>query len=115
MPAKKKVLDVEVECCRAPECCDMRGMLSFLIMHLLSKKKMYGSEIADEIAARKGDKPNPGTIYPTLKYMEKNGLIESSRERNTKVYKLTPAGREGLLEAKEFFLQAYGDILLEAM
>ncbi len=115
MPDKKKRLDIVVECCRAPQCCDMRGMLSFLIMHLLSKKKMYGSEIAVEIAARKGDKPNPGTLYPTLKYMEKKGLIESSKEKNTKVYKLTPAGREGLQMAKEFFLQAYGDILLEAM
>ncbi|MBU0685245.1 MAG: PadR family transcriptional regulator [Thermoplasmatota archaeon] len=115
MPGKKKGFDIEVECCRAPKCCDMRGMLSFLIMHLLSKKRMYGSEIAGEIAARKGDKPNPGTLYPTLKYMEKKGLIESSKERNTKVYRLTPAGREGLLKAKEFFIQAYGDILLEAM
>lgn len=115
MPDKRKRIDIEVDCCRAPKCCDMRGMLSFLIMHLLSKKKMYGSEIADEIAARKGDKPNPGTLYPTLKHMERKGLIESSKERNTKVYRLTPAGREGLLNAKEFFIQAYGDILLEAM
>jgi len=115
MPGKKKEIDIEVECCRAPECCDMRGMLRFMIMHLLSKNKMYGSEIANEIAARKGDKPNPGTLYPTLKYMEKNGLIESSKEMNRKVYRLTPAGKEGLLKAKEFFIQVYGDILLEAM
>jgi DNA-binding PadR family transcriptional regulator len=31
-------------------CCDMRGMLGFLILFLLSKKPMHGQEIADEIA-----------------------------------------------------------------
>jgi hypothetical protein len=33
-------------------CCDMRGMLGFLILFLLSKKPMHGQEIADEIARR---------------------------------------------------------------
>ncbi len=92
----------------------MRGLLSFLILHLLSKKKMYGVEIADEIALRKAEKPNPGTLYPTLKQLESRGLIESAKEGNTKYYKLTPAGREGLRTAKEFFIQAYADIVLES-
>ncbi len=114
MPGKKKV-QIVVECCRAPECCDMRGMLSFLILHVLSKKRMYGMEIAEEIAKRKADKPNPGTLYPTLKELEKKGLIESVKEGNTRFYKITPAGKEGLQRAKEFFIQAYGDIVLESM
>ena len=91
----------------------MRGLLSFLILHLLSKKRMYGVEIADEIARRKAEKPNPGTLYPTLKELERKGLIESSLEGKTKYYKLTAAGREGLKSAKEFFIQAYADIVLE--
>lgn len=115
MPARKKADEIIVECCRAPACCDMRGLLSFLIMHILSKKPMYGMEIAEEIAKRKADKPNPGTLYPTLKTMEKRGLIESSKKGNMKLYKLTPAGKEGLTMAKEFFIQAYGDIVLESM
>jgi len=115
MPARKKPEAIEVECCRAPDCCDMRGMLGFLIMHVLSKKPMYGMEIADEIAKRKADKPNPGTLYPRLKDMEERGLIESTRKGNLRIYKLTPAGREGLANAKEYFIQAYGDIVLESM
>jgi DNA-binding PadR family transcriptional regulator len=114
MPARTKKISIGFECCRAPACCDMRGLLSFLILHLLSKKRMYGSEIADEIAKRKAEKPNPGTLYPTLKDLERKGLVESSREGNTKYYKLTQAGREGLQKAKEFFVQAYGDIVLES-
>ena len=115
MPARTRRPMIEVECCRAPSCCDMRGLLSFLILHLLSKRKMYGSEIAEEIGKRKAEKPNPGTLYPTLKDLERKGLVESSRQGNTKTYKLTPAGRQGLQMAKEFFVQAYGDIVLESM
>ena len=92
----------------------MRGLLSFLILHLLSKRRMYGTEIAEEIALRKAEKPNPGTLYPTLKQLEARGLIESAQKGNMKYYKLTPAGREGLRSAKEFFIQAYADIILES-
>lgn len=115
MPGRRRSASVEYECCRAPACCDMRGLLSFLILHLLSKKAMYGMEIADEIARRKAEKPNPGTLYPTLKGLEAKGLVESVRKGRTKLYRLTPAGRAGLAGAKEFFIQAYGDIVLESM
>jgi len=114
MPAKKKYT-VVVKCCEPPECCDMRGMLSFLILHLLSKKRMYGAEIADEIARRKAGRPNPGTLYPTLRYLEDKGLVESSKEGNVRYYKLTAAGREGVKKAREFFVQAYGDIVRESI
>lgn len=93
----------------------MRGLLSFLILHLLSKKKMYGAEIANEIARRKAEKPNPGTLYPTLKQLEMRGLIESSKEGNAKYYRITPAGKEGIQQAKDFFIQAYGDIVLDSI
>ena len=42
-----------------PDCCDMRGMLSFMILWLLSKKPMYGQQLATEIGKRKGANPNP--------------------------------------------------------
>ncbi|MCU0860481.1 MAG: PadR family transcriptional regulator [Thermoplasmata archaeon] len=113
MPRKSKDENIGAACCRAPECCDMRGMLSFLILHLLSTKDRYGMEIAAEIAKRKADKPNPGTIYPTLKQLESKGLIESYHSEGIKLYKLTPEGRDGLRQAKRFFVQAYGDILKE--
>lgn len=114
MPGRKKSAIV-VKCCEPPDCCDMRGLLSFLILHMLSKKRMYGAEMAEEIAKRKAERPNPGTLYPTLKQLEKKGLVESVKEGNTKYYKLTSAGREGLRTAKQFFVQAYGDIVLESM
>ena len=74
-------------------CCDMRGMLGFLILFLLSKKPMHGQELADEIARRKeGEKPSPGTIYPALKSLREMGFIRSDeKEGKTIVY----SNREG--------------------
>ena len=70
-----------------PECCDMRGMLSFMILWLLSKRPMYGQELATEIGKRRGTKPNPGTIYPALKELEKR--ISKSQEYLDKLNELS--------------------------
>ena len=92
-------------------CCDMRGMLSFLILFILSKKPMHGQEIADEIGRRKGVKPSPGTIYPALKAMRTHGLIQEKREGKNIVYSLTPEGEHGLSVAKQHFVRVFKDII----
>ena len=99
------------EPCCPPDCCDMRGMLSFIILWLLSHKEMYGEQIAKEIASRKGEKPNPGTIYPALKELEKKKLIKSEKKGRNICYSLTKKGKDGLKEAVFYFRQAYGDIV----
>ncbi|MGI0084353.1 MAG: PadR family transcriptional regulator [Nitrososphaerales archaeon] len=91
--------------------CDMRGMLSFMILWLLSKRAMYGQELAEEIGKRKGDKPNPGTIYPALKDLNKRGLVEVHREGRNTVYELTRLGRIGLSKSMDYFQKAFGEIL----
>jgi DNA-binding PadR family transcriptional regulator len=85
-------------------------MLSFMILWLLSKKQMYGKEIAGEIAKRKGYTPNPGTLYPTLKDLEGKGLIQSEQIGRMRIYKLTIDGTKGLKSACDYFYQAFGDI-----
>ena len=96
----------------ARECgCDMRGMLSFLILFLLSKKPMHGQELACEIGKRKGEKPSPGTIYPALKALRENGLIREKGEGRTITYELTADGKRGLAGAKRIFCQTFRDIL----
>jgi DNA-binding PadR family transcriptional regulator len=96
-----------------PECCDMRGLLSFLILWLLSKRDMYGQEIAKELAKRKGEKPNPGTLYPALRDLERRGLVRSSRQERRTVYRLTKEGKDGLKKACHYFCRAYGEIFRE--
>ena len=96
-----------------PECCDMRGMLSFLILWLLSKRSMYGQELAKEIGKRRGTKPNPGTIYPALKELKKRGLIKPKKEGRVTNYHITERGREGIQTACEYFCKAFGEIFQE--
>ena len=91
-----------------PYCCDMRGMLGFLILFLLSKKSMHGQELADEIAKRKGEKPSPGTIYPALKSLREMGFISSEeKESKTIVYSLTERGKNALRIAKRRFIRTF--------
>ncbi len=93
--------------------CDMRGMLSFTILWLLSRRSMYGQELATEIGNRRGDKPNPGTIYPALKDLAARRLIVANQQGRNCVYELTNEGRAALERSMEYFERAYGDIFNE--
>lgn len=92
-------------------CCDMRGMLSFLILHMLSKKPMHGQEIADELEKRKGTRPSPGTIYPALKALRETGLIHEKKSGKTLVYSLTDEGKAGVKEAKDRFCKMFTGVI----
>mgnify|MGYP001606272866 CR=1 FL=1 len=89
-------------------CCDMRGLLGFLILFLLSKRPMHGQALAEEIGHRKGgEKPSPGTIYPALKSLKETGWIGEKKEGKTIVYSLSEEGRAALKIAKQRFCQIF--------
>jgi len=92
------------------ECCDMRGMLSFLILFLLSKKEMHGQEIADELEKRKGSRPSPGTIYPALKGLKESGFIEEKKDGKIIKYTLTRDGERALKISKQQFCRTFTDV-----
>ncbi|MCW4027231.1 MAG: PadR family transcriptional regulator [Candidatus Bathyarchaeota archaeon] len=102
------------ECCtEIPDCCDMRGLLSFYILWLLKKRPMNGQEISAEIGRKRGTKPTAGTIYPALKALRKKGLVEVTRKGRTTTYTLTEDGREGMEKACRYFCSAFGEIFQE--
>jgi len=79
----------------------MKGFLSFLIIWLLSKKKMTGSEISLELERRKGNRPSPGTIYPVLRELTEKGLLSIDENKR---YSLTKFGKKELeLNLNTFF------------
>lgn len=96
-----------------PSCCDMRGLLSFMILWLLKKKSMYGEEIATELEKMKGTKPSPGTIYPALKQLQSNCFIISHKEGRRIIYSLTEEGRRAINEAVDYFIEAFGCVFEE--
>jgi DNA-binding PadR family transcriptional regulator len=71
---------------------------------------MYGQELAVEIAKRRGEKPNPGTIYPALKDLQKRGLIHMRSEGRKTVYQLTREGQTGVAEASVYFCRVFGEV-----
>lgn len=86
----------------------LRGMLSFLILHLLMEEEMYGSEIARKIEKLRGIKPNPGTLYPALKKLKRSGSIMSEKRDGTVIYSLTLKGRSELETATAKFVEIFG-------
>lgn len=91
--------------------CDMRGMLSFQILWLLSKESMNGEEIAKQIEKRRGDKPKAGTIYPALKELRLNKLIKGRKEGKMIFYSLTPEGKVAVKHAVDYFCRSFGEIV----
>jgi PadR family transcriptional regulator, regulatory protein PadR len=89
------------------ECCDMRGLLGFLILFLLSKKPMHGQEIATELAKRRGEKPSPGTIYPALRGLKDLGFVSEEKEGKTITYRLSPKGEKAFQIAKKRFTRTF--------
>jgi len=91
-------------------CCDMRGMLSFLLLFLIEKKPMHGQEIADELEKRRGERPSPGTIYPALKALKEAGFVKEKKEGKTISYTITAKGKEVLKVSKERFCRTFTEV-----
>lgn len=82
-----------------------KGFLRQKTLELLGEKPMSGSEIAEEILRRTSGhwKPGPGSIYPLLAWLQKNGYaVEQPVEKSgMKRYALTETGKEFLEEQKK--------------
>lgn len=96
---------------RKPQYIDMRGLLSFYIMWLLKQRRMCGEELIAEIGRRRDDAPSPGTLYPSLNKLKKDGLIDAERVDKKKVYSLTPKGDADLKLAIDYFTKVYSEII----
>lgn len=77
---------------------DREFFLGFIKIHILyhaAKEPIFGVEISDELA-RHGYHLGPGTLYPTLHRLEKEGYLErSERVVNGKVRKYYVITGEG--------------------
>jgi PadR family transcriptional regulator, regulatory protein PadR len=86
----------------------LKGTLTLLILSLLSRKAMYGYEIAATVH-RDTDGAfqwREGSLYPGLHKLEQGGLIHGEWEeketgRKRRYYHLTEKGRAALAEKRE--------------
>lgn len=101
----------------------LKGHIDTLILSLVHTRDMYGYEIAKLVRERsKGQfELKEGTLYLSLKRLEKNKWIESywgdeqGPGGRRKYYKLTPLGEDGFEEKrKEWrFVKKLIDLFLE--
>ena len=82
--------------CSEPNCCDMRGLLSFQLLWELRDQPLNGQQLARRIAKRRGTKPTPGTLYPALKELKRKQMIVGNRAGRQVVYGLTNEGKQEL-------------------
>ena len=87
------------------KCCDLKGFLSFQVLRLIKQQSRSGDEIREELERRRGTKPSPGTIYPVLKELKKNGWIEEIESPGKeKKYRITQKGKRELENTTKKFI-----------
>lgn len=93
-----------------------RFFLGFINIHILYHAKhgpLYGAWMIEELETH-GYEISPGTLYPTLHGLEKEGLLKSE-ERNVegkirKYYSTTPRGEKILDEARKRAYELFKEI-----
>jgi len=98
---------------------DREFFLGFIKIHILyhaSKEPIFGVEIAKELA-RHGYGVSPGTLYPTLHRLEKEGYLKSSTRvingRVRKYYQATAKGRLVLEQSKKKIRELVTEVIEE--
>ncbi len=98
---------------------DREFFLGFIKIHVLyhaSKGLIFGVEIAKELA-RHGYSVSPGTLYPTLHRLEKEGYLKSSSKvvngRVRKHYQATAEGKLMLEQSKRKIRELVTEVIEE--
>ena len=80
-----------------------KGVVEVVILGLLAREQMYGSQLVDELSAHPELAISAGTVYPLLSRLRKTGVIDSTWQESPvgpprKYYRLTDAGASELAE-----------------
>jgi PadR family transcriptional regulator, regulatory protein PadR len=79
-----------------------RDVFPLLVLHLIARERQYGNRLIEEIERITEGviSANPNTIYPLLRELEAQGMIEGNWEhpdrRTRRYYSITAAGRREL-------------------
>ena len=92
------------------------GDMKYVILKLLNEKPMHGYEVmkALEDRLRGCYSASPGTVYPTLQWLEDESLVKSRDLEGKKVYEITDAGRKFLREHRDIIDEIF-DRVKEAL
>jgi DNA-binding PadR family transcriptional regulator len=89
------------------------GLIRLHVLFHACKGPIFGLGMIEELA-RHGYRLSPGTLYPLLASLERQGLLHSFRRlvrgRFRRVYRATPAGRKALNAAKQRVKELFGEL-----
>ncbi len=79
------------------------GDMKYVILKLVRDKPRHGYEVMKELEERMHGcySPSPGTVYPTLQWLEDEGLVVAREVDGKKVYEITDTGRTFLDDNKD--------------
>lgn len=86
------------------------------ILHHAEEHGIYGHWILEELASH-GYRVSPGTIYPLLERMERNGWLRSKSATGAKTrrtYTITSSGRRLLQQLREHVDELHREVVREA-
>ncbi len=92
----------------------LSGLVRLHVLHHAAEHEIYGQWMIDELA-RHGYRLSPGTLYPMLHKMERDGYLTSRKERQgrtvRKLYAITAKGLQGLEVAKAQISEFKGEVM----
>jgi DNA-binding PadR family transcriptional regulator len=79
------------------------GDMKYVILRLLRDKPRHGYEVMKQLEEQLHGcySPSPGTVYPTLQWLEDEGLVVGRDVDGKRVYEITAAGRQFLDEHQD--------------
>ncbi len=88
-----------------------KGVLRYLVMESISENRLRVYDIIKSIEERFNGtyRPSTGSIYPILKGLVDEGLVEINEEDGKKTYILNSAGKQELEKAREKFKTKFSD------
>lgn len=92
------------------------GLAKIHILYHAARREIYGLWLLEELADH-GYRISPGTLYPLLARMEKNGwLRQTSTARSAKGRRslvLTPSGKRVLRVLRSHVVELYREVVLD--
>ena len=79
------------------------GFLKLAVLKLVSKGPIHGYALMKEIQRLTDEdwRPSPGSIYPALRELVSEGMVQVRVQGRRKVYEITPKGADDLVVAME--------------
>ena len=92
----------------------MRSFLDLTVMHMLLDEPLWGYRIMSKMMETYSIKVGPPVIYPLLKSLESEGLLECNEiyegKRKRKVYNTTPFGVEKIKQFSDVLGEFSGSV-----